>query len=351
MAVLRARCALRGQEAYQWQGLRGEKCQWGHLAARENIIIAASMAETPPCASCGAPCRSACGGCRTVFYCSKACQKAHWAQHKRACREAGAAAGPLLDALDLFDRVSRPAGPLCGADLCAFAAAADALNGEQLLRRVSGASYPTVFGTLHRFALHDAAELPARLAAGPLILPWWGLACITLNARRLTASTVFLADPPLCAAAFAHVPDGGARGDVLVAALRLAAALQRARAPPHGPTRDWLERHTMGVWRALCQMSEHGGVAAEMLAGLGGAEEQALLAGCLVVPGNDALEGLANMFAAQLCVHAARLPAGAPQKGLERRLLGALSAPRRAMFTGCAKVMAVRAIDKHCGGE
>jgi hypothetical protein len=207
-----------------------------------------------------------------------------------------------------------------------------------------------VFATLHRLVVHDAAELPARVAGGALILPWWGLACIPLNARRLDfLSTAFLADPPLCAAAFAHVPPGGARGDVFRAVLRLAAALLRTRAPPRGPARGWLEMHAKCVWRALCQMSEHGAVAAEMLAGLGAEGGEEALLGCLVVPGNDALEGLANLLAAQLCVHAARTPAFADNAppGLERRLLGALSAVQRAMFNGVAKRMAREAIEKH----
>jgi hypothetical protein len=307
--------------------------------------------EKPPCENCGAPSPNTCSGCRIAFYCSKECQKIDWHHHKAACREAAAAARPLIAELDLFDRVSRAEGALTPADLTSFAAAVDALNGEKLLRRVGGASYPTVFATLHRLAVHDAAELPARVAEGTLVLPWWGLACITLNARRLDfLSTAFLADPPLCAAAFAHVPPGGARGDVFRAVLRLAAALLRTRAPPRGPARGWLETHAKGVWRALCQMSEHGAVAAEMLAGLGAeGGGEALLYGCLVVPGNDALEGLANMLAAQLCVHAARTPACADTAppGLERRLLGALGAMQRAMFKGVAKRLACEAIDKH----
>jgi hypothetical protein len=56
--------------------------------------------------------------------------------------------------------------------------------------------------------------------------------------------------------------------------------------------------HAKGVWRALCQMSEHGAVAAEMLAGLGAKGGEEALLGCPVVPGNDALEGLANLLEA-----------------------------------------------------
>ena len=40
----------------------------------------------PPCVKCGATQSAAlCGGCKTVRYCSVACQKADWPAHRKAC--------------------------------------------------------------------------------------------------------------------------------------------------------------------------------------------------------------------------------------------------------------------------
>ena len=48
------------------------------------------MADQEACAGCGAAGAGAvqrCGGCRSVVYCSRACQKVHWKTHKAACRQ------------------------------------------------------------------------------------------------------------------------------------------------------------------------------------------------------------------------------------------------------------------------
>ena len=50
--------------------------------------------ETSRCAVCGSRKEPRmCSGCRRVAYCSEACQKAHWRQHKKACRAVVAAQG------------------------------------------------------------------------------------------------------------------------------------------------------------------------------------------------------------------------------------------------------------------
>jgi hypothetical protein len=42
------------------------------------------------CAACGARSQSlmCCGGCHTVSYCNRTCQRAHWSKHKSVCRRA-----------------------------------------------------------------------------------------------------------------------------------------------------------------------------------------------------------------------------------------------------------------------
>eukprot|EP00662_Eupelagonemidae_sp_cell21_P057811 gene57811-biopygen43991 len=47
-----------------------------------------NIAETRECAGCGEKGEKLrrCTGCRSVWYCSAACQKGHWLAHKPACR-------------------------------------------------------------------------------------------------------------------------------------------------------------------------------------------------------------------------------------------------------------------------
>jgi len=54
---------------------------------------AVKFAQLAPCASCGTfmENRKRCMGCERIYYCSKACQHAHWAEHKGWCRRIAAA--------------------------------------------------------------------------------------------------------------------------------------------------------------------------------------------------------------------------------------------------------------------
>jgi hypothetical protein len=45
------------------------------------------------CARCGIVALSLCSRCRGVFFCGRACQRAHWPQHRAVCHP-GAAAAP-----------------------------------------------------------------------------------------------------------------------------------------------------------------------------------------------------------------------------------------------------------------
>jgi tetratricopeptide (TPR) repeat protein len=86
----------------------GKVCQashWpAHKAACKNARAAPARAPPPPrapfvidlhCGSCGMELTletgNKCGSCARIAYCGKACQKAHWPEHKAACFEATAA--------------------------------------------------------------------------------------------------------------------------------------------------------------------------------------------------------------------------------------------------------------------
>ena len=52
----------------------------------------------PTCAKCGKPGSSKlCGKCKIVVYCSQACERLHWPDHKHECRKPGEKAAGVGD--------------------------------------------------------------------------------------------------------------------------------------------------------------------------------------------------------------------------------------------------------------
>ncbi len=46
------------------------------------------MQQKTACGMCSKPARQICGSCHSVHYCSRECQRSHWAVHKLACKKA-----------------------------------------------------------------------------------------------------------------------------------------------------------------------------------------------------------------------------------------------------------------------
>jgi hypothetical protein len=76
------------------QGEGSEDCSWLEAEAAAAALPAGAAAARAVCAACGAAKASGgaklrrCAGCRAVRYCSAACQKAHWREHRAACEAA-----------------------------------------------------------------------------------------------------------------------------------------------------------------------------------------------------------------------------------------------------------------------
>lgn len=65
------------------------------LALATGSELGKNMEAPPACRVCGKSPAAACLGCRSVHYCSKDCQRAHWrGGHKGQCRGPGASAAP-----------------------------------------------------------------------------------------------------------------------------------------------------------------------------------------------------------------------------------------------------------------
>ncbi|KXZ51063.1 hypothetical protein GPECTOR_14g49 [Gonium pectorale] len=85
-----------------------------------SALAAAAAAPTANCASCGAappaggPPLQSCSGCRRVRYCSRACQVAHWPEHKGPCKAAKASAGESVTAGSAAGQVAAAGGSATG---------------------------------------------------------------------------------------------------------------------------------------------------------------------------------------------------------------------------------------------
>ena len=72
--------------------------QGAHMLRGQGAVSLPQAARTGTCAGCALVIAGMkrCAACRTVEYCSRSCQQAHWRRHKRACRAAVAAAAHIV---------------------------------------------------------------------------------------------------------------------------------------------------------------------------------------------------------------------------------------------------------------
>ncbi len=98
MADLAKMSPQQQQQAQQRQQAQQQQQQQAFPpVAAPHAFGAAAASGGSTCASCGTappagnPPFQHCGKCRTVRYCSRACQLAHWPQHKPVCKPAAPA--------------------------------------------------------------------------------------------------------------------------------------------------------------------------------------------------------------------------------------------------------------------
>ncbi len=150
---------------------------------------------TPPC--CCSKCNklaiagSRCGGCQIVLYCNAACQKAHWREHKPACR-AGRAL-PFVskeEALKTLSHVKAqhcsPAfqlreGPLRDVDLCEQGITLAGMPNLLAVMMLCGPLPLTNFGVMACVAERDGAWLPLLKVGNPLVPGVVQMECLDLG--------------------------------------------------------------------------------------------------------------------------------------------------------------------------
>ena len=67
----------------------------------QNVTAALDALGAKPCLACGkAGAKSLCMGCKTVYFCGKACQTEAWPGHKKECRRI------LREKAEFFDRIA-----------------------------------------------------------------------------------------------------------------------------------------------------------------------------------------------------------------------------------------------------
>ena len=62
--------------------------------------------DTGPCGFCGAEAIVKCARCKAIYYCDRNCQKRHWKEHKKVCKNVDGVSKkdiPLVEPLEAVD--------------------------------------------------------------------------------------------------------------------------------------------------------------------------------------------------------------------------------------------------------
>lgn len=139
------------------------------------------MSSLRTCASCASTQDlKHCARCRTISYCSVACQRAHWKQHKRSChfqvtKASTAAVTSEQDALSLLRKTSDPGTKAYATTQSPTGSAAKLLNIHEL-----------------RLAIFSNLPAPALLRAQAVCRSWY----LTITLETTLQQGLFLAPGP-----------------------------------------------------------------------------------------------------------------------------------------------------------